>query len=141
MDLNFVFPMKPSEFKICISVESYDEKTAKNYRNCYVAESLQFSNYQRFPFQILISQIDDLNKDCVNSSGLYLIRFLKNKPSKSVTVGSVRVRSGRVGSGRVGSGRVGSGRFIVLNDSAGPNQVIHLDLNFLRFFLKVLEPI
>ena len=30
--------MKPSEFKFSISVESYDEKTAENYRNCYVAE-------------------------------------------------------------------------------------------------------
>ena len=30
--------MKPSEFKIFISVESYDEKTAENYRNCYFAE-------------------------------------------------------------------------------------------------------
>ena len=28
--------MKPSEFKIFISVKSYDEKTAKYYRNCYV---------------------------------------------------------------------------------------------------------
>ena len=30
--------MTPSEFKISISVESYDEKTAENYRNCYGAE-------------------------------------------------------------------------------------------------------
>ena len=30
--------MKPSEFKIVLSVESYDENTAGNYRNCYVAE-------------------------------------------------------------------------------------------------------
>ena len=30
--------MKPSELKISISVESYDEKTAENDRNCYVAE-------------------------------------------------------------------------------------------------------
>ena len=29
--------MKPSEFKISISVETYDEKTAENYRNGYVA--------------------------------------------------------------------------------------------------------
>ena len=32
--------MEPSEFKISISVESYDEKTAENYRNCYVVEML-----------------------------------------------------------------------------------------------------
>ena len=30
--------MKPSKFKKSLSVESYDEKTAKNYQNCYVAE-------------------------------------------------------------------------------------------------------
>ena len=30
--------MKPSEFKNSISIESYDEKTAESYRNCYVAE-------------------------------------------------------------------------------------------------------
>ena len=30
--------MKPSEFKISSSVASYDEKTADNYRYCYVAE-------------------------------------------------------------------------------------------------------
>ena len=29
-DLNMIFPMKPSEFKTSISVESYDEKTAEN---------------------------------------------------------------------------------------------------------------
>ena len=38
IDLNYIFLMKPSEFKIFISVESYDEKIAENYRNCYVAE-------------------------------------------------------------------------------------------------------
>ena len=32
--------MEPSELKIFISVESYDEKTVKNYRNGYVAEML-----------------------------------------------------------------------------------------------------
>jgi len=42
--------MKPSEFKILISVESYDEKTAENYRNCYVAENSIVSK--------LISDID-----------------------------------------------------------------------------------
>ena len=29
---------EPSEFKIYISVKSYDEKAAENYQNCYVAE-------------------------------------------------------------------------------------------------------
>ena len=30
--------MEPSDFKIFVSVKSYDEKTDENYRNCYVAE-------------------------------------------------------------------------------------------------------
>ena len=34
-DLNQIFPMKSTEFKISNSVETYDEKTAKSYRNCY----------------------------------------------------------------------------------------------------------
>ena len=38
IDLNEMFPMKPSEFKISCSVESYDEKTAGNDRNYYVVE-------------------------------------------------------------------------------------------------------
>ena len=33
-----MLPMKPSELKIFISVEGHDEKSAENYRNCYVAE-------------------------------------------------------------------------------------------------------
>ena len=30
--------MGPSDFEITISVESFDEKTAENDQNCYVAE-------------------------------------------------------------------------------------------------------
>ena len=33
-----IFPTKPSEFEISISVQSYDENTAGNDQNCYVAE-------------------------------------------------------------------------------------------------------
>ena len=36
--MNTIFPIKPSEYKILISIESYDEKAAENYQNCYVAE-------------------------------------------------------------------------------------------------------
>ena len=35
IDLSWIFPLEPSELKISISVESYDEKTAENYRYCY----------------------------------------------------------------------------------------------------------
>ena len=47
--------MKPSEFKISISVETYDEKTTENDRNCYVAEKRTISNYRRNRSQILIA--------------------------------------------------------------------------------------
>ena len=33
-----IFPMNQSESKIFMSVKSYDEITAENYRNCYVAD-------------------------------------------------------------------------------------------------------
>ena len=51
------FPMKPPEFKISISVESYDEKTAENYRNCYAAEKL---------IVFKLSKISILNIDSTN---------------------------------------------------------------------------
>ena len=42
---------------------------------------------------MLIAQTEDLNKDCVEIAGPYAIRFLRNKPSKSVTARSDRVGS------------------------------------------------
>ena len=38
IDSNKIFPMKPSEFRISISVVRYNGKTAENYRNCFVFE-------------------------------------------------------------------------------------------------------
>ena len=53
-----IFPMKPSEFKIFISVESYDKK------NCW-----KLPKFQQFrkshSFQTLIAQIEDLKNECV----------------------------------------------------------------------------
>ena len=46
--------MKPSEFKLSILVESYDEKTEENYRNCYVAENRIVSKL----LKILITNFD-----------------------------------------------------------------------------------
>ena len=40
MNMNYIFPMKLGEFKISISVENYDEKTAEKYQNSYVAKKL-----------------------------------------------------------------------------------------------------
>ena len=52
------FSLKPSEVKISLLVESYDEKTAENYRNRYVSEKRIFSKLSK----ILIPNFDDLNK-------------------------------------------------------------------------------
>ena len=69
---------------------------------------------------MFIAQIEDLNEDCVKISRSYLLLFTKNKPSKSVTVGS--------------------GWFIILNNSAIPKMVIKMFLDLFRFKKKkVLE--
>ena len=81
--------MKPSEFKISISVESYDKKSSENYRNYFFAESASFPNCQRYRSQILIAQIGNLK-----ISHPYLWYFPINKLSKSVTVGLGRAGSG-----------------------------------------------
>ena len=47
--------MKPSEFKISISVETYDEKTAENYRNGYGAEKRIVSKLSKIAIQNLNS--------------------------------------------------------------------------------------
>ena len=57
--------MKPSEFKISISVESYDEKLLKITEIATLLKIEMFLNYQRYRSQILIAQIEDLNEDCV----------------------------------------------------------------------------
>ena len=49
-------------------------------------KSPQLSNYQIYQFQILIPQIEDLDKYRVKISCPYLLYFPTNKPSKSVTV-------------------------------------------------------
>ena len=67
--------MKPTEFKFSLSVESYDEKTAENYQNFYVAEKhicMYFPDYQRYRSQILIAHIEDLDQDCVKISRPHL---------------------------------------------------------------------
>ena len=49
--------MKPSEFGISISVESYDEKTAGNYRNFYIAENCIISKLLEISRYVNISII------------------------------------------------------------------------------------
>ena len=59
--------MNPSEFKISILVEGYDEKTAENDRNCFVDEKRLISKLSK----ISIAQTEDLNEDCVKISHPY----------------------------------------------------------------------
>ena len=55
--------MKPSKSKISLSVESYDEETAENYRNCYVVEKHIVSKLSKISIPIFKTQIEDLNED------------------------------------------------------------------------------
>ena len=57
IDLSKTFPMKPSELKISISVENYIEKTAENYRNCYILKKSIISKQSK----ILIQNFDNRN--------------------------------------------------------------------------------
>ena len=108
--------MKPSELDILISVESYDEKTNGNYRDCYVVEKCIFSKLSK----ISIPNFNSTNwrLELTWIWRLYLLYFPRNRPSKSVTIGQ--------------------GRFIVLNDSASPKRVVKIHFNFFRLFFKKL---
>ena len=67
--------MKASEFKISVPVESYDEKTAENYRNCYVAKKRIASKLSKISIPNLITQIEDWNEDYLKISRSYLSYF------------------------------------------------------------------
>ena len=49
--------MEPSEFKISILVDIFDEKIAENYQNCYVAEKSTVSKLSN----ISIPNFDNTN--------------------------------------------------------------------------------
>ena len=54
--------MKLSEFKIFLSVKSYDEKNAETYRNDYVVEKHIVSKLSKLSIPNFGTQIEDLNK-------------------------------------------------------------------------------
>ena len=51
--------MKPSEFNIAFSVESYDEKTAENYWNCYAVEKHIASKLLKISIKKIYNKIGD----------------------------------------------------------------------------------
>ena len=68
------------------------KKTAENYQNCYVTKKPIVSKISKISLpnsmnKFQIAQIKDLNEDCVEISRPYLLYFLRNKPSNSVTIG------------------------------------------------------
>ena len=65
--------MKPSEFKIYISIENFDEELLKMTEMATLSKSAWLPSYQRYLFQILLANIEDLNKDCVNFTSLSFI--------------------------------------------------------------------
>ena len=75
--------MQLSEFKVSISVESYDEKTDEI---TMLWKSVWFPNYQWYQIQMLIAQINDLNADCQLALLLFYLFFFVRKtgllPSK-----------------------------------------------------------
>ena len=46
--------MKPSDKKASISVEMYDEKTAENDRNCYVAKKRMISKLSKMDWSQIL---------------------------------------------------------------------------------------
>ena len=86
------------------------KKLRKITENATLPKSAWFPNYQRYQYQMLIAQIEDFNKNSDTISRPCFLYFLKNKSSKSVTVGP--------------------GRFIFLNGSASPKMVIKMYFNF-----------
>ena len=77
--------MKPSEFEIYFQVESYNEKTAENCRNCYDADKRIISKLLKISILNFDSttQIEDFNQDCVKILRSYLQYFPRNKSSNS----------------------------------------------------------
>ena len=68
--------MKPSEFKICFSVESYNEKLLKNTEIATLPKNVLFPKYQSLIFK---TQIEDLNEDCVKIPIFYTFREISQQ--------------------------------------------------------------
>ena len=85
LDLNQIFPMKPSAFEINISVESFDKK---NCRHLYDTEK-----------RIVLKQSE---KSIANFDSI-ISRFVSKSCQKSLSLSSTNTCQGRAGSTRGGS--------------------------------------
>ena len=73
IDLNEIFPMKPSEFKIFLSGESYDKKTAENCLNFHDTDKHIISKQSKISISVFYSKILKLeSKLCQNFLSLSL---------------------------------------------------------------------
>ena len=118
IDLNYIFMMKPSEFKTFILVESYVENLLKINKllPCQKALSLQTVKDINYKFWMkIVSKF--------HAHIFYTFREISLQRALQ--------------SGRFGPGRVELGRFIILNDSASPKIVKKMYFNFFRFYFKV----
>ena len=86
IDLNWIFQMKPSEFRI---FHFSSKLWWKNYWKLLKLLRCQKTHC------VQTSQIEDLNKDCVKTLRPYFLQFLRNKLSKRVKFGPDRAGSVR----------------------------------------------
>ena len=68
------------------------KKLLKIIEIAMLLKSALFPNYLRYLPHILMAQIEDLNGDWVKISRSYLLYYLRNKLSNSVTIGLGRVK-------------------------------------------------
>ena len=73
IDLTQIFPMKSLEFEIFLSVKKLPKWL--RYR-----KTQSFETICDIDPTFLITQIDDLNQDCVKISRLYLLYFPRTNP-------------------------------------------------------------
>ena len=97
--------MQPSEFEISLSVNSYEEKTAENYRNCFVAEKRMVSK---------LSKISILNFSVQNSCVLCFKKLVFQKSIVSKFYFPIICTFQEIGRQRaLRSGRAGSSFYMV----------------------------
>ena len=85
IDLNQIFPMKPLEFEISLSIISFDKKNCRKlltFLGCRKAP-----NYQRYRSQISVAQFYDFNQKISKCLRPYLQNFQKYQQLKKTGSG------------------------------------------------------